>query len=377
MMKGMPNRRQLLPLLVLLLTLASAQAAPPPPKQIVAYVFPQNSVLTAAQIDPHSITRINYAFALIQDGRIVPGYPHDAENLDFAATLRHENPSLTVLVSVGGWLGSGGFSDMALTRESRARFIDSVMEFLRQHDLDGLDVDWEYPGLAGASQNFRPEDKQDYTLLLTELRQRFDAEQRKTHHRLYLTIAAGDSGDFLAHTEMAQVARVVDAVNVMAYDNYEPGSSPITGHHAPLFTNPADPIKVSADASIKAFEAAGVPASKLVLGVPFYGHAWSEVSDPNHGLYQPCKAGANGSATFDLIQSSMLGHGYTRYWDAIAQVPWLFNSETHTFVSYEDEQSVAAKCHYVLSHKLAGVMFWDFEDDSAGKLLHIMDETLR
>ncbi|HTX75557.1 MAG TPA: glycoside hydrolase family 18 protein [Terracidiphilus sp.] len=370
----MPRFRRLVAFGVVSVAMHAAAA---PAKQIVAYVFPQNSVIAPGSIDPHSITRINYAFALIQDGRIVPGYPHDMENLNFLTTLRQENSSLTVLVSVGGWLGSGGFSDMALTRESRARFIDSVMNFLRQHDLDGLDVDWEYPGIAGASQTFRPEDKQDYTLLLTELHQRFDAEQRKTHHRLYLTIAAGDSGDFLAHTEMAQVARVVDTVNLMAYDNYEPGSSPITGHHAALFTNPADPIKASADASIKAFEAAGVPASKLVLGVPFYGHSWSDVPDQDHGLYQPGKPGPNHDASFDLIQSTMLGHGYTRYWDAISQVPWLYNNDTHTFVSYEDEQSVAAKCHYVLAHKLAGVMFWDIEDDSSGKLLHIMDETLR
>ena len=92
---------------------------------------------------------------------------------------------------------------------------------------------------------------------------------------------------------------------------------------------------------------------------------------------QPGNAGANGSATFDLIHSTMIGHGYTRYWDSVAQVPWLYNSDTHTFVSYEDEQSVAAKCRYVIAHKLAGVMFWDLESDSGGKLLHIMDESLR
>lgn len=363
--------------------LAAAMHAPAAPrKQIVAYVFPNNSALPPGQIDPHSITRINYAFALIQDGLIVPGFAHDKENLDAVTALRQQNPSLAILISVGGWLGSGGFSEAALTSESRSRFIDSAMDFLHQHDLDGLDVDWEYPGEAGAGHSFRPEDKQNFTMLLRELHRRFDAERKKTGRRLYLTIAAGASSDFIAHTEMAEVARTVDSVNLMAYDNYEPGSGPITGHHAALFTNPADPIKASGDTAIQAFEAAGVPANKLILGIPFYGHSWSDVPDRDHGLYQsikPCPDNRcpNASATFDLIQSTMIGHGYTRYWDSVAQVPWLYNSDTHTFVSYEDEQSVAAKCRYVIAHKLAGVMFWDFESDTSGKLLYIMDETLR
>ena len=347
-------------------------------KQIVAYVFPANSVIPPGSIDPHRITRINYAFALIKDGRIGPGYANDTENLATVTALRKQNPTLTILISVGGWLGSGGFSDMALTRESRARFIDSVMDFLARHDLDGLDVDWEYPGLPGAPGNtYRAEDKQDYTLLLRGLRLRFDVAGKKTGRRLWLTIAAGASNGFLEHTEMRQVARIVDSVNLMAYDYYTPGSEPITGHHAALFTNPADPDKASADASVQSFETDGVPASKLVLGVPFYGHSWSNVADRDHGLYQPGTAGTNGWANFDVIESTLIGQGYTRYWDDAAQVPWLYNAETRTFVSYEDEQSVAGKCRYVRAHRLAGVMFWDLEGDSGGKLLGAIAANLR
>ncbi len=353
-------------------------AAPGPgAMQIVAYVFPQNATLAPGQVDPHSVTRVNYAFAKIEDGRIAPGYAHDAENFAYLTALRRQNPSFTVLVSVGGWLGSGGFSDMALTRESRSRCVDSVMDFLSRYGLDGLDVDWEYPGLAGAGNKFRSEDKQNFTSLLKELRQRFDREQKKAGKKLYLTIAAGASDEFLEHTEMARVAQWVDTVNLMAYDYYEPGSGPITGHHAPLYTNPADPNKTSADASVRAFEAVGVPARKLVLGIPFYGHSWRDVPERDHGLFQPGKAGANGYAAFDLIESTMVGHGFTRYWDSVSQVPWLYNSETHTFVSYEDEQSVTAKCKYVQARKLGGVMFWYLEDDSAGKLLRAIDATLR
>ena len=341
---------------------------------IVAYVFPQNTLLQQGQIDPRAVTRINYAFANIQDGRMVTGHPDDAANLAFLTALRKENPSLTILVSVGGWLWSGGFSDAVLTEESRKKFIESAMEFIQTNHLDGLDIDWEYPGMPGAGHPFRRQDGSNFNLLLKALRAEFNKEGKKGT-RLYLTIAAGASDEFLAHTEMAEAQRYLDTVNLMAYDYYEPGSGPIAGHHAPLFTSPADPIKVSADASMRAFERAGVPARKLVLGAPFYGHMWGEVPGQNHGLYQPGKPVPNSYAPFSLIESSMLNQGFTRYWDPVARVPWLYSEEKRIFVSYEDEQSLTEKCRYLRAHKLAGIMFWSYANDD-GKLLKAIDVEL-
>jgi chitinase len=362
-------------LLVFSLAAEAASAAGRAPV-VVAYVFPQNALLQPGEIDARAVTRINYAFADIRDGRMVTGYAHDAENFAALTALRKENPSLTVLVSVGGWLGSGGFSDAALTKESRKVFIDSVMDFLGRYDLDGLDIDWEYPGMAGAGHTFRTSDKRNFTLLLENLRKRFDAEQQQGGRKLYLTIAAGATQDFLDHTQMARVARLVDTVNLMSYDYYEPGSEPITGHHAPLFTNPADPNKFSADDSVKAFEHAGVPAEKILLGVPFYGHEWGDVSENAHGLYQPGKQIPGAYSSYSVIASTMLGNGYTRYWDAASSAPYLYNAEKHIFVSYEDAESIAAKGRYVLEHKLGGIMFWDYEGDPSGTLLHAVDVSL-
>ena len=375
----MPLPHRILALSLLFLSAATAFATPRKSEPvIVAYIFPQNAQLTAGQVDPHRITRLNYAFANIQDGRMVTGFAHDEENYAFLTGLRKENPRLTVLVSVGGWLWSTNFSDMALTRESRAKFIDSASDFIAQYQLDGLDLDWEYPGMPGAGHPFRPEDKQNFTALLTELRQRFIRDEKKNGRRLYLTIAAGSSPDWIAHTEMDKVARIVDTVNLMAYDYYEPGSGPITGHHAAMFTNPADPEKTSGDASVRAFEKAGVPAGKLLLGLPFYGHVWSDVPAGNRGLYQPGKPAPQTGASFGVIQSSMLDHGFTRYWDSTSQVPWLYNADTRTFISYEDEQSIAGKCRYVHDHKLGGIMIWDLEDDDAsGTLLKAINACLR
>jgi chitinase len=340
------------------------------PLQIIAYIFPRNRVLQPTEVDATKLTRINYAFANIQDGRIVTGAPVDEANFAMLVGLKQQNPSLQVLISVGGWLWSGNFSDMALTRTSRERFIDSVAEFIERYKLDGLDIDWEYPGLIGAGNRFRPEDSRNYTLLMKELRARFNREQRRLGRPLLLSVAAGASSEFIAHTEMGRVARYLDTVNLMAYDYYEPGSEKISGNHAPLYTDPADPKRISADRSVAEFEQAGVPARKIVLGVPFYGHVWGDVGAKDHGLFQPGVPVPNAFANYANIVGNMIGHGYTRYWDAPASVPYLYSEEKKQFVSYEDTESLALKCAYVRRKGLAGVMFWEYMGDPTGALLN-------
>jgi chitinase len=366
-----------LTLVVALVPIISSSLLAETPSPVVAgYVFPQNGNVQPGQIDPHLMSRINYAFAIIQNGRMVTSAPGDAQNLVQLGALRKQNPSLTILISVGGWLGSGPFSDVALTAQSRKAFIDSAMAFLRLYDLDGIDVDWEYPGQPGAGNRFRAEDKQNFTRLLEELRVRFTGEFSRTHRRLLLTIAAGAFDDYLAQTEMAKVGRIVDSVNLMSYDYYEADADALTGNHAPLFTDPDDPKKDSADASVRAFEAAGVPQGKIVLGVPFYGRMWGHVANVDHGLFQSGKPFPNNYAPYSAIRNTMLDHGFARFWDAASQVPYLYNEEKQIFVSYEDPQSLAEKCGYVLSHKLGGVMFWSYFNDSSSELLRTIDQTL-
>jgi len=344
-----------------------------PPAVIVAYVFPQENQLRDGEIAANKLTRINYAFANISHGRIVNGFSHDDANLAALVALKRQNPALTVLVSVGGWLWSGDFSDMALTPHSRSVFISSVVEYVRRHQLDGLDIDWEYPGMEGSTRHFRPEDKHNFTSLIKELRARFDKLERELHRPLFLTVAAGASQGFLDHTEMDVAVRYLDTVNLMTYDYYEPDSDSITGHHAPLFANPADPKKASADASVVEFEEAGVPADKIVLGVPFYGHVWGQVPETNHGLFQPGKEIPHSYAQFHDGPLVMQKNGFVRYWDSTAGEPYLYNAEQHIFMSYDDPQSLALRCKYVLDHRLKGIMFWDYESDSTGTLLDALD----
>lgn len=335
-------------------------------KVIIAYVFPLDRALAADEINARKLTRINYAFANIKGGEIVEGFSHDAENFATLNRLKRANPSLKVLVSVGGWTWSGGFSDMALTRQSRARFISSAVRFVERYKLDGVDLDWEYPSQVGNGNTFRPQDKQNFTLLLAELRQRFDVEQNRLGRRLYTSIATGASQKFLDNTEMDKVQRYVDTVNLMTYDFYVGG--PATGHDAPLFHNPADPKNVSAQRTVEMYLQAGVAAHKIVLGTPFYGRSWGEVSSVNDGLFQPGKAARGVHFSYPELPN-LLATGFVRHWDATASVPFLYNPHTQVFVTYEDPQSLAAKCSFVIQRRLAGMMFWEYFNDSTGILL--------
>jgi chitinase len=358
--------------------LSRASAAERGEAAIIAYVFPRDRALDPAEIAAEKLTHVNYAFALIRDGKVVEGSPRDDQNFNVLTALRRQHPRLQILVSVGGWTGSGGFSDAAFTPDGRKRLVESAVEFVRRHDLDGLDVDWEYPGLPGNGNTHRPEDKANFTALLSELRAGLDAEGATRGRRRLLTFAAGAFPDFLAHTEMGTVQASVDFVNLMTYDFREADADPEAGHHANLYTHPADPKQLSADRAVRDFLAAGVPPGKLVLGVPFYGRAWGEVEKKDKGLYRPGKPLAERIDTSYTSLATLAGQkGWKRAWDRVSQAPFLWNADRRIFISYEDPQSLRLKCRYIHDRHLGGVMFWEYFADRTGTLLGVLCEGLR
>jgi len=377
---------------VLLLPLAAAAAAfqvtqaqsstppapaPRPQRAIIGYVFAQERLLGPEEIDAARLTHVNYAFANVKGGRLVEGFGHDAENLRVLTGLRATSPRLRILVSVGGWAWSKGFSDAALTPESRRRFCESAIEYLRRHDLDGLDVDWEYPGLPGDGNPHRPEDRASFTSLMRDLRAHLDRAAAGTGRRYLLTFAAGAFPDYLSHTAMDEVQAVVDYVNLMTYDFRVPGAEPEAGHNANLVTHPSDRNGLSAERAVHDFLAAGVPAEKLVVGVPFYGRAW-QVGHGDYGpLYQPGKAAPGfAHASYSVLRDLPGQPGWLRLWDDAAQAAWLWNPERRIFVSYEDPRSLRLKCRLVRERGLGGVMFWEYSDDAGGELLRTLYDEL-
>ena len=343
---------------------------------VIGYLFPQERLLDPAAIAAEKLTHINYAFANIRDGQVVEGFARDADNFKVLAAVRRSHPHLKVLVSVGGWTWSKGFSDAVLTPERRQRFVQSAVVFVRRHDLDGFDVDWEYPGLPGDDNPHRPEDKANFTVVMAELRRALDADAAARGRKSLLTFAAGAFPAFIANTQMAKVQAVVDYVNLMTYDFRVASVDRIAGHHANLFDHPSDNKRRSADRAVQEFLASGVPKGKLVMGVPFYGRGWREVNPVADGLYQPGSA-VEGDLTYGRLAAEVIGRdGFLRRWDATAQAPFLWNAGQRIFISYDDPESMRRKANYVRDKGLGGVMFWQYAEDPSGALLDALHSTL-
>jgi chitinase len=255
---------------------------------LMAYLYPGNRVIEASEIRADLLTHVIFSFANVKDGLLIDGYETDAANYAVLRSVRDENPHLKVMAAAGGWGWSGNFSDMALTAESRGRFIESVIQYIELHDLDGIDLDWEYPGLPGNGNIHRPEDKENFTSLVRELRAALEILGKGDRH-YQLTIAAGAFQNFLDHTEMGVVSQYLDYVNLMTYD-FTGEWSNVTGHHANLL---ASGEFNSGDKSVEIFEKAGVPREKMVLGAAFYGRGWRSVNPENLGLGQQGRGLAN------------------------------------------------------------------------------------
>ena len=364
---------------LLCLTGRAAAMTPDVPRdfRVIAYVAGWSM---PAKIDPLSVSHINFAFARIDgSGRIVFEDPKFASALKSLIALKQHNRLLRVLVSVGGW-EADGFSDAALTDSSRRRFTESAIAFLRAHKLDGIDLDWEYPGQGVAGIKFRAEDKQNFTLLLKSLREHLDAaseaDGRSGTDGYLLTIASADR-EYFDHTEMDKLHVYVDWINVMSYDFFN-SLTKTTGHHAGLYASAsAAPRDRNADASIKQHLAAGIPKEKLVLGVAFYGRGFAGVNPPNHGLNQPYERYEGDHSYAELAEKLIDKSGFVRYWDGRAKSPYLWNAAEKRFITYDDKFSIRAKSNYVRDHKLGGIMFWEMSQDRNAELLGIIEETLK
>jgi len=324
---------------------------------IIGYVGGYRGLIPVDSIDAWRMSHINYAFVDIKDNRAwLHNERTDTINLRRLSGLKKINPFLKVLISIGGWTWSKNFSNAVLTDTSAYNFASSAVAIVSKYDLDGVDIDWEYPGMIGDSNTYLPEDKQHYTVLFKDLRDDLDSLSNITHRKYYVTTAVGGSQAYIDHTEMDKVAQYTDYINVMSYD-YAGGEDSFSSHHTNLYTSSGDAHQYSADRSIRAFLAAGVPPDKIVMGIAFYGKGWEMASTANNGLYQsatkPARAGG-----FTFLRDSIIGrNGFKRYWDHVARAPYLFNAGRRIFISYDDEKSVKEKCKYVKRHHLAGAMF--------------------
>ena len=344
---------------------------------IIGYVGGFRGLIATDSIDVWRLSHINYAFIDIKDNRAwLHNEVTDTVNLRKLSELKKINPDLKILISIGGWTWSKNFSDATLTDTSTRNFALSAVAIVAKYNLDGIDIDWEYPGMIGDNNVYRPEDKQHYTILFKELREGLDSLSRSTNMKYYVTTAVGGSQDYIDHTEMDKVQQYTDYINIMSYD-YAGAWSPVTGHHTNLYTSSGDNNQSSAHRSIQAFIAAGVPSSKIVIGMAFYGKGWQMESTDNNGLYRKALKGARGGGFTFLKDSLVNKNGYKEYWDAAAKAPYLFNAENKIFISYDNERSVKEKCKYVKRYHLAGAMFWEYNNDKKEYLLKVIADKFK
>ncbi|WP_373280695.1 glycosyl hydrolase family 18 protein [Paenibacillus pini] len=328
--------------------------------------------------------------------RPTPGGPTtgcwaDAACGNFGAlrNLKAQNPQLKTILSVGGWTWSNRFSDTAATDVTRKVFAKSTVDALRAYGFDGVDLDWEYPNVEAIPGNsYSPADKQNYTLLLQEVRNQLDAAGAQDGKHYILTIASGASQRFVDNTELAKIAQILDWINIMTYDFHGGSFEDTTSHNTGLYADAKDPYlanNFTVDGAIQAYQKAGVPMNKLVLGLEFMARSWKNCPPgPNgDGQFQTCAADASSTykwspvGTWDDAKSGNTGvfdygdiaanyvgkNGYTRYWNSTAKVPYLYNPTTKIFISYDDVESIGYKTDYIKNKYLGGAMFWEFSSD--------------
>ncbi len=310
---------------------------------------------------------VNIAFGHVENGRVVWNHPECKEGL---RRLRSIHPGMKILLSVGGW-SAGGFSEIAFTKEGRQQFAKDSLALVEEYELDGIDIDWEYPGIAAAGIGADKADKENFTLLLKTLREVFEDRQAG---RYMLTIAAGGDSYYVRNTQMDEAVKYLDYVQIMTYD-LRGGFQTLTGHHTSLYANQFDLFDACTDKAVKVYMEAGVPAEKLVIGGAFYSRKWEQVPDVDHGLCQMAQTvGGYGKEYGELVESYINKNGFVRYWDEEAKAPWLFDGST--FISYDDEQSLGCKIEYLKEKGLAGIMCWEYIGDTTHTLTTFMRKEL-
>jgi len=313
--------------------------------------------------------------------------------------LKQLYPNLKIIMSIGGWTWSSNFS-AAAEPQNRAAFVQSCIDQyilgnmpLLPGDVaggpgsaanifDGFDIDWEYPDNPGNGNAYGPQDTANFTGLLAEFRHQLDALSQQTGKHYLLTAALPSGVDKYSNIQLGQIGHYLDWGNLMTYDMNGPwNATGPTGFNAPLFCDPRNPLPAPANTycindAVMGYLKAGFPARKLVVGVPLYGHGWTNVPNVNHGLFQsspniqPASLGGGNANYNQLVTLNM-----PRYFDPLAMTAWYYDGTN--FWSYDDPQSIAIKMTYVKLLGLGGAMAWSLDGDtSTGTLMNAIYQGL-
>ena len=276
-------------------------------------------------------------------------------------------PRVQILLSIGGWTCSDQFSAMAGTAPGRSSFIQSCLDILERYPFfSGLDLDWEYPGVARKGNPASEQDGVHYTLLLKELRAALD--ERFGKGKKQLTVCAAGSARILKKQDYAALFPYVTRIHLMTYDLADMAAGK-TAHHSPLLG------EYSADAAVKYLLKQGVPAAKIAIGTPLYGHGWKDVR-LSDGALNAAGTGISGTLLWNslkTLESAAVPPGVPGWhagYDEESQAAYLWNDDPASasyrcFYSYESARSLDAKLKYIRVHGLGGLIVWQSGGDDA------------
>jgi chitinase len=330
---------------------------------VTAYYFGGPEKVDSVAAD--KLTHIIFSFCHLTGNKLTVDNDKDGAAIKKLVELKKINPTLKVLLSLGGWGGCKTCSDVFSSPEGRKEFSTSVLELSRTYKTDGIDLDWEYPAVEGyPGHAFKPEDKKNFTMLVKELRKTLGTKYE-------ISFAAGGFQQFLDEAvEWKEVMNIVDRVNLMTYDLVN-GNSTVTGHHTGLYSAPEQ--HESTDNAVQYLIKLGIPANKLVIGAAFYGRMWENVSNTNNGLYQSGKF-KRGIDYRDFESELSTSKGFVLHWDEVTKAPYAYNEADKLFITYDDKRSMELKTKYVVDQRLNGIMFWELTGDTyTDGLLHTID----
>ena len=313
------------------------------------------------------LTHLSFSFTHLKGSRNALGNHRDSAALRSCVALKKRNPQLKVILSMGGWTGCYSCSDVFASDSSRKIFASSTKQLLDGFGADGIDLDWEYPTIAGAPGHpYSPKDKEHFTALIQTLRDTLGPKKE-------ISFAAGGFTKYIEESvDWNKVTPLVDRINLMTYDLIT-GYDTVTGHHTALYSTPHQ--KESCDHAVQLLKAKGVPAEKLLIGLALYARIWEQVAATNNGLYEKGKF-LRGVSYWGFDRHLSQDSGFVYHWDPVASAPYFYHSQKRWFATFDDTRSVVAKTEYAIRQKLNGVMFWQLADDAFSKgLLDVIDST--
>ncbi|KAI0600742.1 glycoside hydrolase family 18 protein [Biscogniauxia sp. FL1348] len=324
-------------------------------------------------LDLTGLTHMNFAFAFFHPTTFqVAAMDSNAASLIHEFTsLRAQNSRLQTWISVGGWSFNDpgnnpdtrtAFSDMVSTAANRQTFIDSLISFMRNYGFDGADIDWEYP--SADDRGGRPEDKENFVLLLKEMQAAFKG-------RYGISVTLPSSYWYLQHFDVAGMEPYVSWFNLMSYDLHGVWDS--SNRNTGPYVRPHTNLTEIAD-SLSLLWRAGVSAGNVVMGLGFYGRSFTltdpSCADPWCTFREGGKAGectnAIGILSAAEISRIIDSGDITVQQDEEAVVKWI-HWDADQWVSFDDEETFVAKSTFAKDMGLSGTMVWAVDQGLVGK----------